>query len=118
MISKLLAIVPENAFNVASPVSGTPFQPLAPLTVQGWIRFSISFLLVFGAVAFFIYLLVGGVQYILAAGDKEATQKASRRITHGLIGLTILLSGFAIIYLVGAIFGSNFTQFVIPSLQN
>lgn len=114
---KLLAQVDPDRFNLASPVLGTPFRPLAPLTIQDWIRFSISFLLVFGAIAFFIYLLIGGVQYILAGGDKEATQKASRKITHGAIGLLILLSGFAIIYLIGAIFGSSFTNFVIPSLQ-
>lgn len=118
MISTLLAQVDEGAFNLATPVAGTPFLPLAPLTVQDWIRFSISGLLVFGCVAFFLYFLIGGVQYILAGGEKEATQKASRRITHGAIGLLILLSSFAIIYLVGAIFGSSFTAFTIPSLQN
>ncbi len=69
-----------------------------------------------GIIAFFM-LLWGGVSYIMAGGEKEATQNASKRITAALIGLVLVFSIFAIIFLVETIFGVSITQFKIPIIQ-
>ena len=69
-----------------------------------------------GIICFFM-LLAGGIQYITAAGDKERTQNAGKRITNALIGLAITLSVFAIIYLVEIIFGISITHFNIPVIS-
>ncbi|MEK7503884.1 MAG: hypothetical protein AAB550_00040 [Patescibacteria group bacterium] len=68
-----------------------------------------------GVVAFFM-LLLGGFEYITAGGDKEKTQNSTKRITAGIVGLAILFSAFAIIKLVGMIFGINILKFEIPVL--
>lgn len=62
----------------------------------------------------FIMLLWGGISYITAGGDKEGTQNAVKRITAALVGLSITLSIFAIIFVVETLFGVNITKFTIP----
>ena len=69
-----------------------------------------------GVLAFFM-LLIGGVQWITAGGDKEAVEKARKRITQALIGLAIVFSIFAIIYLVESIFGIPILTFQIPIIE-
>lgn len=69
-----------------------------------------------GIIAFFM-LLWGGITYITAGGDKEATQNSVKRITAALIGLVLVFSIFAIIYVVETLFGISITQFKIPIIQ-
>jgi hypothetical protein len=52
-----------------------------------------------------------------AGGDKEATQKATKRISTALIGLTILFSVFAIIFVIESLFGISLTKFKIPTIN-
>jgi hypothetical protein len=59
-----------------------------------------------GIVAF-IFLLWGGLQWILAGGDKEGTEKARKKITSALIGLAIVFSAYALLFIVRALFGVN-----------
>lgn len=68
-----------------------------------------------GIICFFM-LLAGGIQYITAAGDKERTQNAGKRITNALIGLAITLSVFAIIFIVETLFGIPLREFTIPTI--
>ena len=68
-------------------------------------------------IIFFFMLLWGGIEYITAGGDKERTQSASKRLTAALIGLAIVFSIFAIIYLVETLFGVSITKFTIPVIQ-
>jgi hypothetical protein len=111
---KLLADASAGNFDLGSP--GDMFQGLVGLKVQNWITFIGGFLILVGVIGFFIMLLVGGVQWILAGGDKEGVEKARRRITQGAIGVVVLLSTFAIIYLVSAIFNLDLRVLKVPSL--
>jgi len=72
--------------------------------------FLIAFLLVF------VMLVFGGVQWILAGGDKEGTEKARKRITAALIGLAIVFSAYALAFLVEAIFKISILTFTIPTI--
>lgn len=74
-----------------------------------------NLILVLAGLIAFIWLLWGGLQWILAGGDKEGTEKARKRITAALIGLVVVFSAYAIIQLVGAFIGVNLLQFnIIP----
>lgn len=68
-----------------------------------------------GLVAFFM-LLWGGVQWIMAGGDKEGTEKARKRITSALIGLAIVFSAYALIFIMQALFGINPIDIYIPKV--
>ncbi len=69
-----------------------------------------------GVISFFM-LLWGGIEYITAGGDKERTQAAAKRLTAALIGLAIVFSVFAIIFVVETLFGVSIRTFTIPVIQ-
>lgn len=69
-----------------------------------------------GAVIFFFMLIIGAIRWITSGGDKAGLEGAKNQITHALIGLVILLSFFAIINLVGTIFGISFINLTLPTL--
>lgn len=55
-------------------------------------------------------LLVGGIQWMIAGGDKEQMTKAQGRITSALIGFVIFMSVFAIINFLAPALGLDFLQ--------
>jgi hypothetical protein len=65
-------------------------------------------LLGLAGVAAFIYLLWGGVQWIMASGDKDAIDKAKKKVVGALVGLTIVFSAYAISYIIKTLFGVDF----------
>lgn len=85
-------------------VGGT-FQNIAGLNVPQLIGAGINLALIAAALISFFFLLIGGVQWILAGGDKEGTEKARKRITNALIGLAIVFSAYALALLAKTIFG-------------
>jgi hypothetical protein len=76
--------------------------------------------IVFGAggIITFFMLLIGAVEYITSGGDKEAVEKARKKITSALIGLALLFSTYAIVRIVGDLFGINLLNFSIQTIPN
>jgi len=70
-----------------------------------------------GGVILLFVLLRGGVGFITAGADKEANQQAQKRMSSGFIGIAILLSVYALIYLVGRVLGVSIFNLNIPRLQ-
>ena len=56
-----------------------------------------------GGLALLIYLVVGGIQWLLAGSDKAQVENARNRITNAIVGLAILVVSVAIIMLVQAV---------------
>lgn len=58
------------------------------------------------AVIWFLFqLLIGGLNWISAAGDKGKLENAQHRITNGIIGLIIVIAGWSILALVARFLG-------------
>ena len=89
---------------------------ITELTFEKLITGSIRFLILIAAVVFFFVLVVGGIQWIVSGGDKTGSENARKKITSALVGLAIVFSAWAIIQLIGALFGINILEFTIPSL--
>lgn len=47
-----------------------------------------------------LFLLIGGVRYILSAGDQSQVTQAKNTIMYALVGIVVSLSAFAIVQLV------------------
>ena len=58
-------------------------------------------------IAFFVFLVWGGVDWIMSGGDKVKVESAQKRITAALIGLAIDASSWAVYQLVLTFFGIN-----------
>ena len=84
------------------------------------VRGIVQFILVVAFIAAFVFLLIGGIRWIIAGGDEKAVAGARGTITAALIGLVIVLVAYAIIRLVEIFFNVNIvTQgVIIPTITN
>lgn len=66
---------------------------------------SISAVILVSGLATFMYLVYGGIQWIMAGGDKGKLEEARAKITNGIIGLAIVASAWAVYLLLDYFFG-------------
>jgi TRAP-type C4-dicarboxylate transport system permease small subunit len=99
--------------NALSPlVSGkTPGQGLAFYIAQLW-----KTIVVVGSLAFLLYLVWGGIEWLTSAGDKTKVESAQSKITSAVIGLAILVVSYAIILFIQAVFKINILKPEFPSV--
>ena len=123
-IKKITALLSPFAFlTFTSPVLAAgqtftiPSPPNLKVTDLGkLIGGIIGAILVIATLAAFIYLLIGGFQWITSGGDKGAVEAAQKTIHAAIIGLTIVFAAWAIMLVVGRFFGiQNIFNLVIPS---
>ena len=62
-------------------------------------------LFVFAGILAFVFIVVGGIQWITAGGDKQAAQGARDRITAAVVGLVIVVAAFALTIIVTSALG-------------
>ncbi|OGY24065.1 MAG: hypothetical protein A2172_00780 [Candidatus Woykebacteria bacterium RBG_13_40_15] len=88
----------------ASPaLAQTEFKFTAPANIPslGEMLSNILVLLFFfAALLAFVFIVIGGIQWITAGGDKQAAASARDRITAAVIGLVIVVAAFAITVLI------------------
>jgi hypothetical protein len=96
--------------------SGSQFTHISSWTLSGFIAAVVNLILVFSAVSSFFMLLFGGLRFILAGGEKEATKTATRQMGNALIGLVIVFSVYALMNLLSNFFGLNLLQYTIISI--
>lgn len=82
----------------------TQFQVLTQYTPSEYLRTAINIMLGAAGVFSFVSLLWGGLQWIFAGGDKEGTEKARKRLVSALVGLAIVFSSYAILFVIRALF--------------
>lgn len=63
-----------------------------------------------GGLILLVMIIVSGIQWMLAGGNKEAMAKASGRLTSAIIGFIILASAFAIISFIANVLNVEFLK--------
>jgi len=86
----------------------------SPSTLQAILNNGLTISLIGAAIIFLFMLLLGGVSYMTAGGDKEKKIAASARLTNALIGMVVTLLIFVIMNLIGSLFNINLLKFSIP----
>ena len=64
-------------------------------------------LLILAALMAFLYLIMGGIQWITSGGDKTHMETARNKITHAIVGLIIVGAAWAVMVLVQNFLGIN-----------
>jgi len=64
-------------------------------------------LLVFGAFALFIMLIVGAFKYLTSGGDPKATEGAKKTLTYAIGGFVLFLASYMILRIIGTITGTE-----------
>ncbi len=65
----------------------------------------VSAIILVAGLTTFIYLILGGVQWVKSGGSKDKVQEAKDRITNAIIGLAVVAAAWAIYHLVDYFFG-------------
>ena len=71
---------------------------------------SISAVIMVAAVATFIYMIYGGVEWVTSGGEKGKLEEARNRITNAILGLAIVAASWAIFRLIDYFFGIGITK--------
>jgi cytochrome bd-type quinol oxidase subunit 2 len=96
-----------SAFAQTTSLSQITVKPTAGYAqdASSFINTIVSVIFVVGALLTLAYLVMGGIQWITAAGDKSKTESARNHITSALIGLLILAAAFAIFQVIMSVLG-------------
>lgn len=65
----------------------------------------IGFLTIAAGIAFLIYFAIGGLTWITSGGDKGKVDEAKSRMTSGAIGMIVIVSTYAIVWIVSKVLG-------------
>lgn len=60
----------------------------------------VGLLLILAGIMAFLFLILGGIQWITSGGDKAGMEAARNKITHAVVGLIIVGAAWAIMILV------------------
>lgn len=65
----------------------------------------LNLVMIIAAILVFLYLIMGGIEWITSGGDKGKTESARNKITAAIIGLIILAASYAILQLALSLLG-------------
>jgi hypothetical protein len=77
---------------------------------ENLVRVVILLFLVTASVISFIFLLVGGANWVTSGGDRGKVEEARRQITAALIGLVIILTAWAILQIMATFIGVDLSN--------
>lgn len=89
------------------PFGGVEFASGADAMTKltGVVSAVIGFLTVVAAMWFFIQVVLGGISWITAGGDKAKLTTARDKISNAFVGLVVVVAGWGIVALAGQFFG-------------
>ena len=90
--------------------TGIPFTELGKLMSN-----ALALLFFAAGLLSFVFIVIGGIQWITAGGDAKAAGAARDRITAAVVGLLVVVAAFAITLILGQLFGINLFHFVFPN---
>lgn len=76
-----------------------------PTDLGAYVSQIVGVFLSIAAIAAFIYLVLAGIQWITAGGDKNKLEEAKNRITGAIIGLVIVAVSWAVFVLIDSFLG-------------
>jgi len=101
---KLLAQIPLGTLNGIGPL-GDASAPFA--TFETTISTTIGVVTITAGLFFMAQVFSGSFMWLTSGGDKQALENAKKRLTHAVIGLLMVVLSYALISIVGLVFGLN-----------
>ena len=65
----------------------------------------ISVAIILAGILVFVFLVWGGLEWIMSGGDKGKVEAARNRIVNALVGLAIIAASWALVRIIGYFFG-------------
>jgi hypothetical protein len=92
---------------------GSQFQNITHWTLTSFLLAFVNLIMVVSVIAFVFQVFIGGFKFILAGGEKEATQNATRGIKNAFIGLFIVFGTYALMRFLENFLGIPLLYFTI-----
>lgn len=86
----------ESSFEKGIKKTGGSSEDTVTVTIQN----VINLLIFIAGIIAVIYILIGGIRYVLSNGDSGAAKKARDNILYALIGLVVAIMAYAIVNFV------------------
>ncbi len=83
----------------------TELQKVSDVKLPGLISIIIRIILIAGFILAFVFLVIGGIRWILAGGDKTKVEGARGQVIGALVGLVIIILAFVLIMFIQNFFG-------------
>mgnify|MGYP001568671905 CR=1 FL=1 len=124
-ISPLIYLFGTPGFALAAEVKADPcpksgaFKPLCDITGANFGQFVGNFvtaLMVLAALISLVFLIYGGVKWIMSEGDKTAVETARQTIIGAIVGLVVVFLSYLIVSIILGLFGITLANLVIPNL--
>ncbi len=79
----------------------------------------VGVMIIVAAVLAFLFLILGGIQWITSGGDKAGMEAARNKITAAIVGLIVVAAAWALMFLIGQFIGFNILagQVDIPTIN-
>jgi hypothetical protein len=81
------------------------------------ISFALNLVMVVALLLVFLYLILGGIQWITSGGDKGKTEEARNKITAAVNGIIILAVSYALVQFVAYILGLGSFSSIFSTVQ-
>ena len=107
----LAAAGPDDAVNTFDDTK-IPFTDIGQLMSS-----ALGLLFFFAGMLAFVFIVIGGIQWITAGGDAKAATSARDRITAAVVGLLVVVAAFAITLILGQVFGIDIFNFKFQGAQ-
>lgn len=126
-MKRFASIIQTGGFLLASTSSALAIEigvpppsnlPAGALDIGVLIGRTIGIILVVAAIATFVMLIWGGIEWLTSGGDKSKVESAQHRIQAALVGLFIVFAAWAIMTLIGSFFGFDITKIEFPGLAD
>ncbi len=108
------------ATSVAAQISVEPIAPGTGFATDAGVLINavLTFVMVIAALLVFLYLIMGGIQWITSGGDKGKTEEARNKITSAIVGLIVLAASYAILLIALRFLGFNDLTDVFSQTKN
>lgn len=106
LLAQTKGTLPLGALSAPGAYAPTDYTPAGAVKPLGaFLSMFIGFLTTLAGLMFLIYIIIAGLNWISSGGDKGKVEKAREQMTQGALGLIVVIAGYAIVGIVGRVFG-------------
>jgi hypothetical protein len=104
-MKQLLAVCYPGATQGTQQCVTPPAQVPRDINIETLLQNAMSILVVTAIILVVIFIIWGGIRWIVSRGDKQQIQGARNNITYALIGLVVVFLAFFLVSIIGYLFG-------------
>ncbi len=101
----------NNAFT-AQNLQGTGVTPITDIDTGVLINEIVAYAIILAGFLSIVFMLWGGIQYIVSGGKEDKVKKATQTIRYAIIGLVVTILSVSVINLIGQVFNLQLANYV------